>query len=150
MFLPWHEVHPPHGVLLCFVESQDPRGAMPDLVREDCLCSINEEERGFAGRLGGDSADRPQHRLELIVPAPAAGLQLLLEGPGFEAFQDLRVGAFSLAAAPRVCHRSVAYLCSKVSTICFQEIVGELQTVVGDDAIRYPKPAHEAPDELDC
>ena len=80
---------------------------------------------------------------------PAAGLQLLLEGPGLEAPQDLRVGAFSLAVAPRVCHRSVAYLRSKFSTICFEEIAGELRTIVGDDAIRYPKPAHEAPDELD-
>ena len=83
------------------------------------------------------------------MPAPAAGLQLLLEGPGFEALQDLRIGAFSLAVAPGVCHRGVAYLRSKVSTICFEEIAGELRTVVGDDAIRHPKPAHEALDELD-
>ena len=48
-----------------------------------------------------------------------------------------------------MCHRSVAYLRSKVSTICFEEIAGELRTVVGDDAVRDPKPAHEALDELD-
>ena len=35
--------------------------------------------------LGSGGADGPQHGLELIVPAPAAGLQLLLEGPGLEA-----------------------------------------------------------------
>ena len=109
---------------------------MLDLVREGCFSSLDEEEQGLASRLGCGRADRPQHRLELVVPAPAAGLQLLLEGPGFEALQDLRVGALGLAVAPRVCHRSVAYLCSKVSTICFEEIASELQTVVGDDAIK--------------
>ena len=39
---------------------------------------------------------------------------------------------------------------SKVSTICFEEIAGELRTVVSDDAIRDPELAHEALDELDC
>ena len=59
MFLPKHEVHPPHGVLLRLVECQDPCGAMPDLVREDRLSSIDKEERGFAGRLGSGSTDGP-------------------------------------------------------------------------------------------
>ena len=75
-------------------------------MREDCFCSIDEEERGFARWLGGGGVDRPQHRLELVVPAPAAGLQLLLEGPGFEAFQDLCIGAFSLAVTLGMCRRS--------------------------------------------
>ena len=83
------------------------------------------------------------------MPASATCLQLVLEGPGFEAFQDLCVGVFILAVAPRMCHRSVAYLRSEVSIICFEEIAGELRTVVGDDVIRHPKPAHEALAELD-
>lgn len=58
---------------------------MLDLVREDCFSSKDEEGRGFACWLGGGGADRPQHRLELVVPAPAAGLELFLEGPGLEA-----------------------------------------------------------------
>ena len=87
--------------------------------------------------------------MELVVPTPVAGLELLLEGSGLESPQDLYVGMFGLVVAPRVCHRSVAYLCSKVSTICFEEIAGELRTVVRDDAIRHPKPAHEALDEFD-
>ena len=84
------------------------------------------------------------------MPAPAAVLQLLLEGPSFEAFQDLCVDALSLAVAPRVCHRSVAYLRSNVSTVRFEEITGELRTVVGDDVVGQPKSVHEALDELDC
>ena len=86
----------------------------------------------------------------LVVPAPAAGFELLLEGSGLEAPQDLYVGAFGLAIAPRVCHGSVADLHSKVSTICFEEIASELRAVVGDDTIRDSEPAHEALDELDC
>ena len=93
MFLPPHEVHPPRGVLLCFIKRQDPCGAMLDLVREDRFSSIDEEERGLARWLSGGAADRPQHGLELVVPTPAAGLELLLEGPGLEAPQDLCVGA---------------------------------------------------------
>ena len=58
---------------------------MPDLMREDGLSSVDEEECGLASRLGRGRADRPQHRLELVVPAPAASLQLLVEGSGFEA-----------------------------------------------------------------
>ena len=81
-------------------------------------------------------------------PLPQA-FGFLLEGPGFEAFQDLCVGMFGLAVTPGVCHRSVAYLRSKVSTIHFEEIAGELRTIVGDDAVRDPKPANEAFDELD-
>ena len=50
-FLPQQEVHLPRGVLTCLVECQDPRGAMPDLVREDRLYSVDEEERGLASRL---------------------------------------------------------------------------------------------------
>ena len=72
------------------------------------------------------------------MPAPAACLELLLEDPSLEASQDLRVGAFGLAIAPGVCHRSVADLRSKVSTICFEEVASELQAIVGDDAIRDP------------
>ena len=83
------------------------------------------------------------------MPAPAAGLELLLEGPGLEASQDLRVGAFSLAIAPGVRHRSVVDLRSKVSTICFEEVTGELRAVIGDDAVGDPETAHEALDELD-
>ena len=123
---------------------------MPNLMREDRLCSVDEEERGLASWLGGGSADGLQHGLELVVPAPAAGLQLLLEGSGLENPKDLHVCAVGLAVAPGVRHRSVAYLRSKVSTICFEEIAGELRTVVGDDTVRDPKPAHEALDELDC
>ena len=77
---------------------------MPDLVKVDYLCSIDEEEWGLASLLGGGSADGPQHGLQLVVLAPAAGLQLLLEGPGLEAPQDLRVGMFGLAIAPGVRH----------------------------------------------
>ena len=84
------------------------------------------------------------------MPAPAAGLELLLEGPGLEAPQDLCVGAFGLTIAPWVCHRSVADLRSKVSTTCLEEIASELRAVVGDDAVRDPKLAHEALDELNC
>ena len=84
------------------------------------------------------------------MPAPAVGLELLLEGPGLEASQDLRVGAFGLTIAPGVRHRSLADLRSKVSTICLEEIASELRAVVGDDAIRDSEPAQEALDELNC
>ena len=110
MFLPQHEVHTPRGVLLRFVERQDPCGAMLDLVRKDCFGSVDEEEWSLARWLGSGGADGLQHGLELVVPAPAAGLELLLEGPGLEAPQGLCVGAFGLAIAPGVCHRSVANL----------------------------------------
>ena len=99
--------------------------------------------------VGGGAVGGPQHRLELAVPAPAAGLELLLEGPGLKASQDLCVGAFGLAIAPGVRHRSVADLRSKVSTIYHEEIASELRAVVGDDAIRDPKPVHETLYELD-
>jgi hypothetical protein len=55
----------------------------------------------------------------------------------------------SLTIASWVCYRSVAYLRSKVSTICFEKIAGELRTIVGDDAVWNLEPAHEALDELD-
>ena len=45
---------------------------MPDLVREDRFCSVDEEEWGLACWLGGGGADGQQHGLELVVPAPAA------------------------------------------------------------------------------
>ena len=77
---------------------------MPDLVRKDSLSTVDEEERGFACRPGGGGVDGPQHGLELVVPALAAGLELLLEGPGLEASQDLCVGAFGLAVALGVCN----------------------------------------------
>ena len=82
------------------------------------------------------------------MPAPAVGFELLLEDPGLEASQDLRVGAFSLAISPGVCHRSIADLRSKVSTVYFEEVTGELQAVVGDDAVEDPETAHEALDEF--
>ena len=122
---------------------------MLDLVRKDCFSSVDEEEWSLARRLGGGGADGPQHGLELVVPAPAAGLELLLEGPGLEAPQDLCVGAFGLTIAPGVRHRSVADLRSKVSTVCFEEVTGELRAVVDDDAVGDPETAHEALDELD-
>ena len=121
---------------------------MLDLVRENCFCTVDEEERGLARWLGGGGEDGPQHRLELVVPAPSAGLELLLEGPGLEASQDLCVGAFGLTIAPVVCHRHVADLRSKVSTIRLEEIASELRAVVGDDAVGGPKTAHKALDEL--
>ena len=112
VFLPQHEIRPPHAILLRLVEHQDPCGTMPDLVREDGLSPVDEEERGLASRLGRGCADGPQHGLKLVVPTSAAGLQLLLECPGLEAPQDLRVGSLSLAIALGVRHRGVAYLCS--------------------------------------
>ena len=118
-------------------------------MREDRFGSVDEEEWSLSHRLGGSGPDGPQYGLEIIVPAPAASLQLFLEGPGIEAPQDLRVGSLGLAVASGVRHRSVAYLRSKVSTVCFEEITGELRTIVSDDAVRHPKPAHEALDELD-
>ena len=148
-FLPQYEVHPPRGVLLRFIKRQDPCGAMLDLVREDRFDSVDEEERGLTRWLGGGGVDGPQHRLELVVPAPATGLELLLEGPGLEAPQDLRVGTFVLTIAPGACHRSVANLRSKVSTVGFEEVTGELRAVVGDDAVGEHETAHEALDELD-
>ena len=99
---------------------------MLDLVWENRFCSIDEEEWGLTRRLGGGGADGPQLGMELVVPSPAAGLELLLEGPGLEASQDPCVGAFGLAIAPGVCHRSVVDLRSKVSTICLEEIASEL------------------------
>ena len=148
-FLPQHEVHPLHGVLLRLVERQDLRGVTYELVREDRFGSIDQEERGLSSRLGRGCADGPQHGLKLIVPTSAAGFQLLLERPGLEAPQDLCVGSLGLAVASGVRHRSVAYLRCKVSTVCFEEVTGELRTVVCDDAVRHPELAHDAPDELD-
>src|SRR4051812_17906040 len=72
VFLPQHEVHPPHGVLLRLVECQDPCGAMSDLVREDRFCSVDQEEWGLSSRLGHSGADGPQHGLKLVVPTSAA------------------------------------------------------------------------------
>ena len=122
---------------------------MLDLVRKDRYGAVDKEEWGLARWLGGGGADGPQHGLELIVPAPAAGLELLLEGPGLEAPQDLCVGTFSLAIAPGARHQSVADLRSKVSIVCFEEVTSELRAVVGDDVVGDPKPAHETFDELD-
>ena len=149
MLLPQREVRPPHGILQRLIERQDPRGSTSDLMREDRFGSVNQEEGGLPSRLGRGCADGPQHGLKLVVPTSAAGLQLLLKRPGLEAPQDLRIGAFGMAVAPRVCYRSVADLRSKVSTIHFEDIAGALRTIVGDDAVRDPKPAHEALDELD-
>ena len=101
---PPRKVHPPHGVLLHLIKCQDLRGAMLDLVWENCFCFIDEEEWGLAYWLGGGGADGPQHGVELILPTPAAGLELLLEGPSLEASQDLCVGVLILAIAPGVCH----------------------------------------------
>src|SRR4051812_25767570 len=120
---------------------------MSDLVREDFFGSVDQEEWGLPCWFGRGRADGPQHGLELIVPTSAARLQLLLECTCIEAPQDLRVGSFGLAVASRVRHQSVAYLRSKVSTVCFEEVTGELRTVVCDDAVRHPEPAHDAPDE---
>ena len=122
---------------------------MPDLMREDCFSSIDEEERSLARWLGSGGADGPQHELEIVVPAPAACLQLLLEGPSLEASQDLSVGALGLTIALGVGYRSVADLCSKVSTVGLKEVTSELRAVICDDAIRHPESAHEALDELD-
>ena len=60
------------------------------------------------------------------MPAPAACLKLLIEGPLFEASQDLRIGALGLAIASGVCYRSIANLRSKVSTICLEKVASEL------------------------
>ena len=76
------------------------------------------------------------------MPAPAAGLELLLEGPGLEAPQDLCVGLLGLAVASVVRHRSVAYLRSKVSRICLEEIASELRAIIGDAVVRNTKQAH--------
>lgn len=122
---------------------------MLDLVREDRFGSVDEEEWSLSHRLGGSGPDGPQYGLEIIVPAPAASLQLFLEGPGIEAPQDLRVSMFGLAIAPRVGHRSVADLRSKVSTVGFEEVASKLRTVIYDDAAGDPDAAHEALDELD-
>ena len=103
-FLPQHEIHPPRGVLLRFVERQDPRGAMLDLVRENRFCSIDKVERCFSCWLGRGGVDGPQHRLQLVETVPAAGLELLLEGAGLEAPQDLCIGSLSLSIALWVCY----------------------------------------------
>ena len=82
-------------------------------------------------------------------PLPQASslfLKVLILRP----FRTSALALFSLAIAPRMRHRSIAYMCSKVSIVCFEEIAGELRTIVSDDAIRDPEPAHEALDELDC
>ena len=54
-----------------------------------------------------------------------------------------------LAVTPGVCNRSVAYLRSKVSTICFEEVAHGLRSIVSDDTVGDPKAAHEALDELE-
>ena len=110
---------------------------MLDLVREDCLGSVDEEERSLARWLGSGGADGPQHGLDRATPA--VGLQLLLEGPGLEAPQDLCVGALSLTIAPGVGHRSVADLCSKVSTVGFEEVTSELRAVICVMRLGTPK-----------
>ena len=99
---------------------------MPFLVRYDRLSFVDEEEWGLARRLGGSGADGPQHRRELIVPTPFASFEILLEGPGLEAPQDLRVGALGLAIAPGMRYRGVANLRPKVSTLCLEKVTGEL------------------------
>ena len=68
---------------------------MLDIVRENHFCSLDEEERGLACGPGGGGADGPQHGPELVVPAPATGLELLLEGPGLE---PLRTSALARSA----------------------------------------------------
>ena len=38
---------------------------------------------------------------------------------------------------------------SKVSTICFEKVAGELRAIVGDDAVGDPESAHDSLDEVD-
>ena len=118
---------------------------MLDLVREDCFSSVDEEEWSLACWLGGGGLDGPQHGLEPAVPAPAAGLQLLLEGPGLEAPQELRVSAFGLTVTPGVGHRSVADLRSNVSTVGFEEVTSKLRAVICDDAVGEPRNGSRGP-----
>ena len=77
---------------------------MLDLMRENLFGSIDEEEWSLARWLGRGGAEGLRHGLELVEPAPATGLELLLEGPCLEAPQDLGVGALSLAVASGGCH----------------------------------------------
>ena len=88
-FLPQHEIHPPDGVLTCLIEHQDPRGAMLDLVWENRFSSVDEEEWRLSRWLGHGDADGPLHILEFVEPAPAAALELLLEGPCLEPLRTL-------------------------------------------------------------
>ena len=84
---------------------------------EDRLSAIDEEERGLAGRLACRRADGPQHGLQFIEPALAAGLEPLLEAPCFEALEDLGVGTLGLAITSRLRHRGIADLRAEVRAV---------------------------------
>ena len=83
---------------------------------EDCLCSVCERERRFAGGLGRSRADRPQHYWEFVDPLLAMLLEFV-EAPCLEALEDLGVCSFRLAIATRVSDGGVADLRAKVGAI---------------------------------
>jgi hypothetical protein len=113
-FLEEQQVSFSRGVLPSLVESKDSRRAMLELGGEDYFGSIDEEERSFPSRIRCCHANRPQHRLELVKPALAAGVELFLEASCLE---DLSVGAFGLAVASLVRHGGVANLRAEAGAV---------------------------------
>jgi hypothetical protein len=116
-FLEEQQVSFSRAVLPSLIEGKDSRRAVPELGREDGFSSVDEEERGLAGRLGRRRADGPQHRLWLIKPALATGFELFLEASCLEALEDFSVGTLGLVIASWVRHRGVADLRAEAGAV---------------------------------
>ncbi len=88
-------------ILISLAIHGGPRGPQGELRQEDRLRAIDEEERRFPGCSAWRGSVRPEHCLQLLDPRVAVLLEDV-EGLGFEALEDFRVGALHLAIASGV------------------------------------------------
>ena len=124
-----------------------PRGPQGELGWENRLRAVDEEERRFPGCSAWRGSVRPEHRWQLLDPRVAVLLEDV-EGLGFEALEDFRVGALHLAIASRVGGGGEAELDAHVFAVVTEELTSELGAVIRNDTVRHPKPSSDAPDEF--
>jgi hypothetical protein len=134
-------------ILISLAIHGDPRGPQGELRWEDRLRAVDEEERRFPGCSAWRGSVRPEHRWQLLDPRVAVLLEDV-EGLGFEALEDFRVGALDLAIASGVGGGGEAELDAHVFAVVTEELTSELGAVIRNDTVRHPKPSSDAPDEF--
>src|SRR5512143_1466428 len=88
-------------ILIILAVHGGPRGPQGELGWENRFCAVDEEERRFPGCSAWCGSVRPEHRWQLLDPRIAVLLEDV-EGLGFKASEDFRIGTLHLAIASGV------------------------------------------------
>ena len=120
---------------------------MKQVTRKDCLCSVNEEERGSPCRSIWGCAETPKHRRQLGDPC-AGSMSNFSQESRLQPLKNKSIRPLCLPVCLGMRHRCKIHSDTLACTETFESVRVKVCSVVSDYAVRHSESGDDVSDKL--